>query len=94
MSVEAFKAKARKHWTEYLPSKVAALKAEGRLNEALQGAATLAQDQVEQLMTRGYQAHEAEEVALHQFILLKPEPDEQDEELAEMEREYQKNPPV
>jgi hypothetical protein len=47
MSVEEFKALARKHWEKWLPAKVAALKAEGKLNEALQGAALLAQDQYE-----------------------------------------------
>jgi hypothetical protein len=49
-------------------------------------------------MAKGYQEHEAEEVALRQFILLPPEGDgldeEQQEELDEMEREYQKYPPV
>jgi hypothetical protein len=41
---------------------------------------------------------EAREVALPLFILLKPEepaePDEQDRESAEMEAEYQRNPPA
>ena len=47
MSVQEFKALARKHWEEWLPEKWAALKAEGKLNEALNGAALLAQDQYE-----------------------------------------------
>src|SRR3954463_13525293 len=94
MSVEEFKAKARKHWKEFLPEKVRELRAEGRLEEALQGAAQLAQDQVNHLTRhQAYQQHEAEEVALHQFVYLPPEPEELDEELAEKEREYQRTPP-
>jgi hypothetical protein len=94
MSVQELKALARKHWAQWLPEKVRELKAEGKLNEALQEAANLAQAEIEHLMKQG---NEAREVALPQFILLKPEavePDEQDEELAEKEREYQKNPAV
>jgi hypothetical protein len=100
MSVQELKALARKHWEEWLPEKVKELRAQGKLNEELQGAANLAQTEIEHLMKRGYREHEAREVALPQFILLKPEPgvdgldEEQREELAEMEREYQKNPPV
>lgn len=99
MSVQELKALARKHWMEWLPKKVAALKAEKRLEEELHGAARLAQAEIEALMQRGYQEHEAREVALPMFVLLKPEADaglsdEDREELAELEREYQKNPPV
>jgi hypothetical protein len=86
MSVHELKALARKHWAERLPEKVKELK----------GAANLAQTEIEHLMRQGYQEHEAREVALPKFILLKPEkdvPDELAEELAEMEREHQKNPP-
>jgi hypothetical protein len=43
MSVQELKALARKHWAEWLPEKVSQLKAEGKLNEALQAAANLAQ---------------------------------------------------
>ena len=97
MSVLALKAQARKHWSEFLPNKVAELKNEGRLNEELHAAACLAQAEIEHLMKQGYPEYAAREVALPLFILLKPElpdePDEQDEELAEREREYQKNPP-
>ena len=73
------------------------LKAEGRLNEELQAAANLAQDEIETLMKKRYSIDEAKEVASPLFILLAPEnPDagltpEQVEELAEKEREYQKN---
>jgi hypothetical protein len=97
MSVLELKSLARKHWAQWLPEKVKELKAEGKLNEALQGAANLAQDEIEHLMKRGYAEHEAREVALPMFILLPPEegePDELDEERAELEAEYQRNPPV
>lgn len=99
MSVQELKALARKHWEEWLPDKVRKLRAEGQLNEALKGAALRAQTEIEHLMKIGYQASEAREVALAMFILLPPEPeqdgldDEMREELAEMEREYQRNPP-
>ncbi len=98
MSIQELTSLARKHWTKWLPEKVKALKAEGKLTEALNGAANLAQDQIEHLMAKGYQEHEAREVALPQFILLPPEENDEDDwesrELAEMEREYHKNPPV
>ena len=46
-------------------------------------------------MAQGYQRHEAEEVALPMFILLKPEADANEEswerrELAAQERQYRK----
>jgi len=73
--------------------------AEGRLEKAAHGAALMAQDQIEHLMTyRHYPEWAAEEVALKQFILLPPEGDGLEdwerEELAELEREYRKNPPI
>ena len=98
MSVAELESLARRHWKEWLPERYQWLKANGTLNEELRGAALLAQKEIEHLMERGYQEHEAREVALPMFILLAPEPpdedDEQERELAEMEREYQKNPMV
>ena len=98
MSVLELKALARKHWTKYLPNKVRELKAEGLLEDELHGVANLAQDEIETLQKAGHQEHEAREVVLRQLILLPPEEEEEDDEqsreLAEMEREYQKNPPV
>ena len=71
------------------------LKAEGLLEDELHGS-NLAQDEIETLQKKGYQEHEAREVVLPQLILLPPEDedDEQSRELAEMEAEYQRNPPV
>jgi hypothetical protein len=90
---------ARKHWEEWLPEKVAELRAQGALTLALNAAANLAQDEIDHLMRNcGYQEHEAREVALRQFILLPPEPtaddDELEEELREKERQYQMNLPA
>jgi hypothetical protein len=98
MSVPELKALARKHWAEWLPEKVRELKKEGRLDEALQGAAELAQKEINHLQERGYPDWAAREVALPQFILLKPEVDglgaEQRAELAEKDRVYHAHPPV
>jgi hypothetical protein len=96
MSVEHLQYLARKHWEEWVPEKVAELRKEGRLSEALRGAALLERDEIDHLRSIGYRQHEAEEVALKHFILLDPEPgaghpDWELEELAEAEREYQSN---
>lgn len=91
MSISKLKALARKHWTEHLPQRVSELRAQGTLDEELQGAAILAQAEIEQLKCRGYQEYEAWEVVLPTFILLPPEPDENDEqaqERLEKERNY------
>ena len=85
--------KARKHWEQWLPKKVKALKEAGTFNEAIQTAAHKAQVEIAALMAQGYQEHEAEEVVLPQFILLKPEVSEtawEAKELAEKERLYQR----
>lgn len=95
---QALATKARKHWETWLPAKTADLKAAGQFEEAVQGAAALAQQQISQLMQQGYQQHEAEEVVLRELILLAPEAgaeesDEERAELAELEAAYQKAPP-
>ena len=87
--------KALTHWTKWLPNKVKALKAEGKLGEAIQGAASQAQRAMSDLMSQGYREHEAEEVVLPRYVLLPPEPEaketpEERAELAKMERQYQK----
>jgi hypothetical protein len=94
MSTLALKSKILRHWKKWLPEKYARLKKEGILDQEAQARATMAQEEIESLMARGYQEHEAEEVVQAQ-VLEKPEPedDEQAKELAEMEAEYQKNPP-
>lgn len=74
MSATTYAEKARKHWTKWLPRKVAALKASGDLESTLQTVGKQAQAQVVNLMAQGFQQHEAEEVALHDLVLLPPEP--------------------
>lgn len=84
---------ARKHWTQYLPKMTAELRAQGRLEQALQVAAKQASDRILELRQSGYQQHEAEEVARAEFLILKPEPmgksDPEAAELTQLEREYQ-----
>jgi hypothetical protein len=63
VSIPELKALARKRWEEWLPEKVKALRAEGKLDEALHGAARGAQKQIDHLMQDShYQEHEAREV--------------------------------
>jgi restriction system protein len=99
-NVAEFEHLIRKHWTKYLPAKVRALRESGQLEESIQGSAKLAQDLVDHLMQKQhYREHEAKEVALHRFVYLKPEagagqPAWERKELAKLEREYQRHPPV
>lgn len=81
---------AREHWTQHLPNKVAELRAENQLEQALQIAANRTQERILDLLEQGYRHHEAEEVARAEFLILPPEASEweDDEELAEMERKY------
>ena len=99
MSVEEFKSKARRHWAEWLPQKVAELKAQGLLEQALQAAASNAQNKVNELQAQGFRPHEAQEVALSEFVLLPPEdgasetPQEREDALLR-ERAYRQRPPA
>ncbi len=87
-----YAAMAMKHWKTWLPNKVAELKAAGEFEAAIQAAAIAATSRVVELMQMGYQQHEAEEVALREFVLLAPEPEDEDDEeaieLARLDREY------
>lgn len=96
MSVQDLASKARKHWATWLPQRTAMLKEAGSFQAETQAAAAMAQDEKDRLMQQGYRDHEAEEVVLHQFILLKPEqdsavPPDQASELAAKEAEYQQS---
>lgn len=93
MSAETYAAKARKHWTKWLPQMTADLKKADKFNAALQTAGKNAQRMVLELMEQGYQQTEAEEVALAQYVFLKPEQgagltDWETQELDELERQY------
>ena len=74
MSAQQYATMARKHWAKWLPKKVAEMKASGELEQAVQTAGRMAQEEVVSLMEQGFQQHEAEEVALKQYVLLAPEP--------------------
>jgi len=93
---ERYVSMARKHWNQWLPQKVAQLKADGDLESTLQVAARQCAEEVANLRAQGYQQHEAEEVALPLFILLKPEPQAREtpaqrEELAAKEAQHQQS---
>ena len=90
MTTEAFAAQARKHWKEWLPQKWRALREAGGAESAVRAAAQQAQAMKLDLMQAGYQEHEADEVVLAEYILLRPEPEEMDAEDLEREREYRK----
>ena len=72
---ERYLSSIRKHWSKWLPKRVAALKAAGEWEGALQVRANQTRARVDELMAQGYQLHEAEEVALTELVLLKPEPE-------------------
>jgi hypothetical protein len=73
MSIPELMTLARKLWRAHLPDKYKELQAEGMLEAATNGAANLAQSEIETLMKAGYQDHEARSVALPMFLLLPPE---------------------
>lgn len=95
MSAERYAAMARKHWSKWLPERTAELKADGDWESTLRVRGQWAAERVVELMQQGYPQFAAEEVALSEFILLKPEPKANLEswerkELAQLEREYRK----
>jgi hypothetical protein len=49
MSLPELMTLTRKHWNKYLPNKVRELQASGELNEAIWGAASLAQTEIDRL---------------------------------------------
>ncbi|MCY1277008.1 hypothetical protein D9M68_378440 [compost metagenome] len=95
MSAERYASLCRKHWSKWLPKKTAELKAAGDWESTLRVRGKWAAERVLELMQQGFRQHEAEEVALHELILLKPEPQAalepwEREELAKLEAEYRK----
>jgi hypothetical protein len=65
--------KALNHWKKRLPNMVKEMREDGTLNEQAQKASMEASRQVAELMAKGYQQHEAEEIVLPELILLPPE---------------------
>lgn len=93
VSAQTYAARARKHWAQWLPKKVAALREAGELESTLQTVGRRANDQVLELMGQGFKQHEAEEVALAEHVLLPPESDAampawERQELATLERQH------
>ena len=99
MNAHGFSQQARRHWTQFLPTKVKELRQAGKLEASLQAVGHQAQARVTDLMAQGYRQHEAEEVARSELVMLPPEPgaglaDWERKELAMLERQYRANPPV
>lgn len=90
MSAQELASKARKHWAEWLPERTAELKAAGIFGSETMAVAQMAQERIDQLMATGYREHEAEEVALKEYILLPPEKEEPNREAEAREAEYQR----
>lgn len=95
MSAERYVAMARKHWTQWLPKRVKQLKADGDWESTLRVVGVRAQERLLELMQQGFRQHEAEEVVLHELILLKPEPEAEmpaweRKELAILEAEFRR----
>jgi hypothetical protein len=93
MSIPVFQSKAKRHWQQWLPQRTRELRAAGQFESETLAAARMAQDEVESLMQAGYEHHEAEEVALHNHLLLPPEEDAREapwerEELARRAADY------
>ena len=74
-TTEQLKGMAIAHWANYLPKYVKGLVKRNRLQEVATKAAERAQGEIRELMEAGYQLHEAEEVVLPRYILLKEEPE-------------------
>jgi hypothetical protein len=96
MNVQQIKQRIREHWEEWLPQKVADLKADQSYEAIVLWTAQQAHQRIKTLMASGYPDFAAEEVALKEFVLLDPEDGagpsaEMAEELAEKEAYYQKH---
>jgi hypothetical protein len=94
LSIPQIESKIRHHWTEWLPNRVAELKETGMWEHRVRKTAEQAHKMMRNLMDQGYPDWAAEEVALKELVLLPPEEnpeDEEEAELAEMEREYQRD---
>ena len=63
------------HWANYLPKYVRRLAKQNRLQDVATRAAERTQAEIKELMEIGYQLHEAEEVVLPRYILLREEPE-------------------
>lgn len=74
-TVEQLKHIAIEHWIDWRPKEMAALtkQSKGLVQETALKAATRAFKEIDELRRAGFQNHEAEEVVMPKYILLKPE---------------------
>lgn len=72
-TVQELKALAIRHWSQWQPKMVKKLKAENRLNSVALAAAEKTDREIKSLMSKGFQHHEAEEMVMQRYILLRPE---------------------
>ena len=74
MTTEELVGTIRQYWINWLPEKVKDLRSEGTLEESIRARASLAHQRWAELVARGYQDHEADEVVLAEYVYLeKPE---------------------
>ena len=74
-TIQQLKELAIAHWMRYLPKYFKGLQRLNRLQTTAAKAAEKAQAEIKELMAIGYQLHEAEEVVLPKYILLREEPE-------------------
>lgn len=90
LSIPELEAKIAAHWKEWRPNVVKDLRASGSWEIVRRKTAERAHKHQWMLMEQGYPDWAAEEVVLKEHVLLPPEEGLEDEELAEMEEEYQR----
>ena len=73
---------AKAHWAEFQPTKYAELKKAGKLDAALQEAAQLTAEEMNQLEESGMQPHEAWEMTREQYLFPPAEANLQEEPMA------------
>jgi hypothetical protein len=69
----------RHHWREYLPEKYASLQASGDLEKELRAAVDLTLREMESWKKAGFSLHEAWEAVREHYLILREEPDEDEE---------------
>lgn len=67
-------AQARAHWKEHRPKMFKQLQKQGLLETRLREAAEATSEQMQSLMSQGFQHHEAWEITREQFLFLPEEP--------------------
>lgn len=73
-------AQAREHWREHQPQKYARLKEAGELEEALQEAAELTSEEIQQLVDQGFDRLQAWEMVRENYLFPPEEPGASEDE--------------